>query len=384
MDYIWIIEINIFCFTLMGILLYSLGRNYDRQIKQRYFMKSIIAGMTSFLCEIVWAMIESHIIHAPSFVNFCVNGLYDIVTILTGYYWLCYVETALGADFIKGRFLRHAAKLPVIIITACVVLSYFNGMLFYIDENNVYRRGDFVLVHVVLCHLFTIITSTHAFVKSIMCKSDFKYVEYKVLAMFLLFPLSIGIIQIVVPNIPSISVGITLAFVFVYIDLQNLLISVDTLSGLNNRNQFFRYLTARIKSENENSRLYLFMLDVNKFKKINDTYGHVEGDAALIRCAEALKKAASTRTSFIGRFGGDEFIAIANLNSDFEAEEFCGRISEALNEICIKDHVQYELSFSIGFAVHTKEMQTIQDFIDAADQKLYKAKAKLKSRGRVC
>ena len=199
--------------------------------------------------------------------------------------------------------------------------------------------------------------------------------------MFLLFPLSIGIIQIVVPDIPSISVGVTLAFLFVYIDLQNLLISVDTLSGLNNRNQLLRYLTARIRTDIEERKLYLFMLDVNKFKSINDTYGHVEGDAALIRCAEALKLAVSDG-NFIGRYGGDEFIIIAELKDDSGAEEFCRLISRALSDICRKDMVPYELSFSFGYVAYSKEMKTIQNFIDAADRKLYEAKMKLVRRKR--
>ena len=130
MDYTWIVEINAFCFLILGILFYSFCKNYDRQTKQRYYIKSITAGMISFLCEALWALIESRVIPAPKIVNFCVNGTYDIFTIVMGYYWLCYVETSLDAKFLKGRFVKHIAKLPVIIIIAGVVASYFNGFLF--------------------------------------------------------------------------------------------------------------------------------------------------------------------------------------------------------------------------------------------------------------
>ena len=374
MDYIWIVEINAFCFLILGILMYSLCKNYDRQTKQRYYMKSIIAGMVSFVCEISWALIESKILPIPRFLNFLSNGIYDISTTLMGYYWLCYVEIALNSESLKNDHLKRLAKVPVIIIFVSVVVSYFNGFLFYIDENNVYHRGNFVILHIVLCQLYTVITSVHAFVMSVRCKSYMKSVEYKILAMFLFFPLLVGLIQIAVPNIPSISVGVTLAFVFVYIDLQNLLISIDTLSGLNNRNQLIRYLSSRMKGESDKSRLYLFMLDVNKFKKINDTYGHIEGDAALIRCANALKNANNVGKNFIGRYGGDEFIIIADLNSDDEADKFCEKIAAALKEICEKDKVAYDLSFSFGYVTYNKEMKTIQSFIAAADQKLYEAK----------
>ena len=118
------------------------------------------------------------------------------------------------------------------------------------------------------------------------------------------------------------------------------------------------------------------MLDVNKFKKINDTYGHVEGDAALIRCAEALKKSGGDSRNFIGRYGGDEFIIIAELNGDDDAKTLCDRIADKLQEICIKDKIPYKLTFSFGYVAYDKKMKSIQDFIDAADQKLYEAKIK--------
>lgn len=379
MDYIWIVEINAFCFLIMGILLYSLCKNYDRQTKQRYYMKSVVTGMISLICDISWALLGLGKIPADGNVNFCINGIYEIITVLMGYYWLCYVEAALDSKFVKSRYLKYLAKFPVFFITAGVIVSYFNGFLFYVDENGVYQRGEYILIHVFFCHIYTVITSVHAFIKALKCKSTLKAKEYKVLSMFLLFPLSIGIIQIMVPDIPSISVGVTLAFLFVYIDLQNLLISVDTLSGLNNRNQLLRYLTSHIKTDTEEKKLYLFMLNVNKFKSINDTYGHVEGDAALIRCAEALKAAANDG-NFIGRYGGDEFIIIAELKDDYEAEEFCRIICKKLDEICRKDRVPYDLSFSCGYVSYSKEMDSIQSFIDAADRKLYEAKMKLVKR----
>ncbi len=192
--------------------------------------------------------------------------------------------------------------------------------------------------------------------------------------MFLLFPLTIGIIQILMPNIPTVSVGITLAFLFVYIDLQNLLISVDTLTGINNRNQLMRYLGSRIRNESENGSLYVFMMDVNKFKKINDSYSHVEGDAALIRCANALKRANKYAKSFIGRYGGDEFIIIADIEDKEEAEFYSQKMKDELSKICEEEKVPYDLSFSIGYAQYDKSFKTIQAFIAEADKKLYEAK----------
>ena len=374
MGYTWIIEINAFCLAVVGIILYSLLKNYDRQHKQRYYMKAVLAGMASFLCELLWALIESRALPLPPFANFLANAAYDVFSTLTGYYWLCYVEAALGSSFFKKKFLRQLAFLPVLLVTLLVAASFFKGWIFYVDGNNVYHRGRLVFVHVILCHLYTVVTSAHALLTAAKSHVYLKKKEYRILAMFLVFPLAIGIIQIAVPSLPSVSIGITLAFLYVYIDLQNLLISVDTLTGLNNRNQLLRYLGSRMKNEAELGHLYIFMLDVNKFKKINDTYGHVEGDNALIRCAEALKKAGRDTRNFIGRYGGDEFIIIAELKNEEEAEEICRKCSAALAEICKRDMVPYNLSFSFGYRAYSSDMKNIQAFVAAADKKLYEAK----------
>lgn len=374
MDYVWIIEIDSFCCVVLGIILYSLFRNYDRQTKQRYYMKALLMGVISFLSEINWALIEGKIIFEPRIINYLTNAVYYISSILMGYFWLCYVETVLETRVFKQPFFKLLIKIPVVIVIAGVIISYFNGFFFYIDSDNVYHRGKLVILHTALCHFYTIVTSAHALFKAMKTKVYLKSVEYRILSMFLLFPLSIGIIQIIVPSIPTVSVGITLAFLFVYIDLQNLLISVDTLTGLNNRNQLMRYLGTRIKTETENKNLYVFMLDVNKFKKINDTYGHVEGDAALIRCANALKNANKHEKSFVGRYGGDEFIVIADINNKEELDLYCQKMSNELTKICQEEKVPYDLSFSIGYAPYNKSLKTIQAFIAEADNNLYEAK----------
>ncbi|MCR5189631.1 MAG: GGDEF domain-containing protein, partial [Treponema sp.] len=159
-----------------------------------------------------------------------------------------------------------------------------------------------------------------------------------------------------------------------YIDLQNLLISVDPLTGLNNRNQLMRYLGSKVRNESDNKNLYVFMLDVNKFKKINDTYGHVEGDAALVRCAKALKLANKHGKNFIGRYGGDEFIVIAEIKDKEEIEGYCQKMKDELAIICAEENVIYNLTFSIGYALYDKSMKSIQAFIAEADKKLYEAK----------
>ena len=374
MDYIWIIELDSFCTLILGILLYNFFKYYDRQTKQHYYMLALIAGIISCICDVNWGLIEGGFLPEPREANFLTNAIYEISSTMMGYYWLCYVETSLDSKFIKTKYLKHIAKLPVIIIIGGVIVSVYTGALFYIDANNIYHRGDYVLIHVAMSYLYLIITSVHAFIKSFTCNNYLKSREYRSLSMFLIFLLILGIVQIIFPSVPSVGVGVTLAFLSVYIDLQNLLITVDSLTGLNNKKQLMRFLSSKIKAGSNNENLYAFMLNVNKFKKINNSYGHYEGDMALIRCANALKTANNNTSNFIGRYGSDKFIIIAGLDDEEEAFRLCENVRQALIKECEKDGILYDLSFSFGFVQFKPEMKTIKDFISAADEKLNEVK----------
>jgi diguanylate cyclase (GGDEF)-like protein len=115
------------------------------------------------------------------------------------------------------------------------------------------------------------------------------------------------------------------------------------------------------------------MIDVNKFKAINDTYGHIEGDKALRLVADALRKSCSRRGFFIARYGGDEFTVICELERDQPIMDVHRRIDAALAEV----ETPYPLTVSIGSARYTSDITSRQDLIAQADEELYKAKAAL-------
>ncbi len=131
MNYAWIIEIDIFCCVVLGIILYSLFRNYDRQTKQRYYMRALLMGIISFISEINWALIEGKIIYEPHIINYLTNSVYYVSSVLMGFYWLCYVETALESNIFKKPLFKALCNIPVVIVIAGVILSYFNGLFFY-------------------------------------------------------------------------------------------------------------------------------------------------------------------------------------------------------------------------------------------------------------
>jgi diguanylate cyclase (GGDEF)-like protein len=120
--------------------------------------------------------------------------------------------------------------------------------------------------------------------------------------------------------------------------------------------------------------LYLFVLDLDKFKDINDNFGHHEGDRALITVAEVLKRICGPKGCFISRFGGDEFNLVADLPDMAAAEAIKFAINYEIAQRAAS--LPYRLSLSIGFAASRGKGETLKDLFERADDALYREKAK--------
>ena len=95
---------------------------------------------------------------------------------------------------------------------------------------------------------------------------------------------------------------------FVYV--QRTQIYNDALTGLNNRKRLFFMLETKIPQADKEHPMILYLLDANRFKQINDKYGHAEGDNALISIAECMIQLAGEYNIFVARYGGDEFMML--------------------------------------------------------------------------
>ena len=120
------------------------------------------------------------------------------------------------------------------------------------------------------------------------------------------------------------------------------------------------------------------MIDLNRFKYINDQFGHIEGDTALKRTADALKIACSDNPfkTFIARYGGDEFIIIAKTESEELVNELSKTIKETLVRLNEEAGAEYELTASIGSACYCGDIADFQAALNKADEALYEEKAK--------
>lgn len=150
----------------------------------------------------------------------------------------------------------------------------------------------------------------------------------------------------------------------------------DPLTGLYNR----RYIYDQLESfydqfGNVESKFSLIMIDINNFKKVNDNYGHNEGDKVLVKFAEILNEA-SRKNDLVGRYGGDEFLLILSDSDEKNAKLVEDRIVDLFSPLAEKYR---KIGLSLACGISESSNYSISDIVKIADDRLYNDKSNKKS-----
>ncbi|WP_245947817.1 GGDEF domain-containing protein [Billgrantia montanilacus] len=159
----------------------------------------------------------------------------------------------------------------------------------------------------------------------------------------------------------------------------------DALTGLDSRSHFMKRAKALLqRSRMEKKPFSLFMIDVDHFKSINDTWGHIHGDWVLTKIAEACAQSLRP-TDVIGRFGGEEFmVALPDTGPD-DAQIVAERLQKMVAELPLKEEMSgMRLSVTIGIALANTEDADLESLIMRADQILYVGKRDGRNRVVMC
>jgi diguanylate cyclase (GGDEF)-like protein len=178
-----------------------------------------------------------------------------------------------------------------------------------------------------------------------------------------------------------------------YLELMNKvarLANMDTLTQLPNRDQFLTSVANTLKHRPEN-RFILFYLDLDRFKQVNDFYGHAEGDRLLRTFAKELQKAANQnlknpkeRTALISRLAGDEFVVFTEVDllkdsPEAAAEDLIKNLSKGFDTGQGKLH----LEVSVGVAIYPDHAISAESLLARADEAMFEAKNRGRNRWEV-
>jgi diguanylate cyclase (GGDEF)-like protein len=165
-------------------------------------------------------------------------------------------------------------------------------------------------------------------------------------------------------------------------DVLRRLATTDPLTGAFNRRHYMDLMTREQRRADRYGTVYsVLMIDIDHFKRVNDTYGHQVGDQAIQAMADACKKLMRP-TDIVARYGGEEFIITLTHTEEPGAVKVAERLRQAVSEIALATE-RGTLSFTISIGVSTYvKSNRLEQIIGAADEALYAAKKG--GRNRVC
>lgn len=150
----------------------------------------------------------------------------------------------------------------------------------------------------------------------------------------------------------------------------------DALTGLYNRRATKEQIARQMETDGRNPACVrpLISIDLDRFKQVNDTYGHLEGDALLIAVADTIKT--SVRNSdIVGRIGGDEFIVyLGNVTDKKDAEAVADKLCTAIRSLSTRKPEWSEISASIGISFADRAEIEMEELYIAADKAMYSSK----------
>ncbi len=374
--YVWIyVEVNAICAILLMMILCR--DRQERRSERLAFNRVVLATLLILLLDIAWIVLEGRADPAVRALNALINSCYLSFSGLIGYLWFQYSDCKMKRAALRG-WRRALLLAPMVFLLALCAASPWTGWMYTVSASGVYERG---LLHywqqVITFGYLALATVRSLYFMRGESNRDRRR-EMLTLLGFILLPILGGVLGILYFGLPSVWPAVALSLLMVYITFQDDQISTDPLTGLNNRRQFDKFLAAALTDARRTERMQLILLDVDSFKRINDTYGHLEGDRALTETAAVLKRVCARRDAFLARYGGDEFAIISHCETEESLGQLAEDIREGFRQRNRRPEARFPLSASIGVAEfdpsHTNSASRL---IQTADEALYREKARL-------
>ncbi len=371
--YVFYAYISIGCACILTVLLYSINRLPTPQLKFTLFRKLVLWHIAYFVSDALWALVNDGVIPKNTVTVLAVNYSNAIIAAVLFYSCFIYAEMSTRPDMTRAQISSLQAKLRIPIFVEMVVLlvSFAVSPDYWLDEN-LEPCDLYYFILSFLPFVYIISVTIRGVARGLKPQNRKNLKTYLIIASYTPGCIVAAGAQIFFSlTTPIFCFWCTLILLFVFLNSLNKLISTDPLTSLNNRNQLRRYLQLQRGAKN----LHVIMVDVDHFKRINDTYGHIEGDRALMLVSRALKKACGRMdiSIFLCRYGGDEFMLLAKTKSP---QEVIDQVRD-----CLKEEIanregphSYRIAASMGYARWDGDISSFKDCVASADQKMYEDK----------
>ena len=364
-------EINVLCITLLGIMSYRASKfGIDTNQKKKAFLASIHFAILMNIFDLFWDLGLRGGVHLPNWLRYGINAGYFLSLSFSAFFWLAFSEIVHSKKFGK-TVLYVILFVPISLLLALLVTTNKTGWLYRLDENGTYTRGPLFYLQFAPALIYVLIASVKKLVCMIRPNNYEKHETFVTMFSYSFATFICALLQFFFQDLPILTVAPTISLLLVYTNSLKVQITRDPLTGIYNRKKLVDTLHEKAASPKRNKKLYFVFIDVDHFKTLNDKFGHEEGDTALQLVADTIYDFSSSLGGTCGRYGGDEFAIVLELDESENPSELCDRIVRAIDERSRDECYKTPLSVSIGYGEYLKDAQNVPALIRFADKQMY-------------
>jgi diguanylate cyclase (GGDEF)-like protein len=371
------IPLYVFAFMVLIILYISMLRHKEQhQMNARIFRQIILANMLVLAVDFLQVLIDR--INHPFYVilNIGLTTILYVVGPFLSMLWFRYVDYYIHKDGIRLKKYRLILWAPIAINAVMSILSPLFGWFFDVSPENVYARGPLFYVNVIIIYSYLFI----AFADLLANRNNFRKSSFLPMLLFVIPPAAGGLIQVLFYGLllvwPMVTISVLMVFVFVQFERAN----TDYLTGLFNRREMEGYVAGLERRKKKPSMLCGISLDLDRFKSINDLFGHDIGDLALKAVADVLRDTFRPN-DFLARLGGDEFVALFYADSEDQIKSFVMHLNAAMDKFNRSRQFEFTITITIGYDFFRPEQDaTIGAFLKRLDERMYQNKPYAKGK----
>lgn len=350
-------------FILLMLFYASRTKILRRHTEDKVYSMIVLGVMLGCFMEAFSYTLDGVVFPGARLLNYIANTYLYTVNLLLPFFVIVYVDLGLYGDLSRIRKQYKPQILIGAIMLSCNIVNFFVPVNFYITVQNVYERRPFgyVSYFVILYYCLTALFLTKRYEKENGARTFFN------IKMFLL-PILLGAgLQFMFYGLSLAWLAASIGLVGLYMMQQNEIAYIDPLSDIYNR----QYLNDLLSSWITRNRSFAgVMVDIDRFKRINDSYGHSEGDAVIKAVADILKAARSDNER-VFRFAGDEFIVLKMTDDAGGLAFYMEQVGERLAEYNRADR-PYRISLSYGSSFF--ETGNVDTFMKEMDERMYAMK----------
>ena len=355
-------------FLVIFVILSDYTRKYNTDFFQRRLFLAVLA--VAFLATLM-DLINRLLAGIPGIQ--VRNTMYFAISVFLVAQNCTYYLAALFIDYFaynnmaKTKKMMQVIGVLLIIYTVSVVANLYYGYYFNISPDNYYSPGRFYILRLIISYFPIVVILLDIF----SAINNFKRSQILSIILFMLIT-AIGAGIDVILKFGSLAWPcFTAALLYLYFFILQIDSKLDSLTGLGNRYSFNEFIN-KLSRQNTKEDYSIVMIDLDRFKLINDTFGHLEGDNAL-RDMAAIIKGCIRHSDFAARYGGDEFILATK--AEYDIQRLMNRIQEHINLQNGKNTRPYQLYMSYGYDIFTTNSgQSIQEFLRKIEILMYKQK----------